>query len=214
MGQNNYLWVANNSDFELTTDEERTIRKCFDIPELTNNMRNTKNIAIAANQTPNPWDNYQDGLKPMTIPWNQGETVGQILQQAFEHLQNDFKNLLILPLKEDLNSCYHAANDAAKHANQENVVCLYGTSDQPDATTIPETSEGLIEKIVNKELTLVSSMTFVQGAEFKSVIAFLPEEKSTEKNPELTVSCKKVFLSNGNVLLRARINLVIVRVSR
>ena len=57
-------------------------------------------------------------------------------------------------------------------------------------------------------------MTFVQGAEFKSVIAFFPEEKLIRENPELSVSSKKVFLSTGNVLLRAVIILVIVRVSQ
>ena len=179
-------------------------------------MRNTTNVMKAANVKQNSWNNYPKGPEPMTIHWNQCETVDPILHEAFKHLQNDFKNLLIVPLEEDQESCYQAVKEAAKRANEKNRVCLYGTpeSDKSDSTTIPETSEKLIEEIVKRQLTLVSSMTFVQGAEFKSVIAFLPEEKLIGGNPELSVSSKKIFLSTGNVLLRAVINLVIITVSR
>ena len=135
--------------------EEQTIKNIFAyfcIAELKNNMRNTKTVAKAAKETPNPNSWYLEGLEPLTIHQNQGETVGAILQQAFEHLQNYFMNLLILLLKEDLESSYQAVNKAAnyagKSANKKNIVCLYGTSDQPNATTIPETSDRLFKQIV------------------------------------------------------------------
>ena len=209
----NYFWVANNSDYKLDKTEEH-IRGHFDIPELTNNMRNTTNISRAAYEPVNQqWDNYPEGPEVKKLVWMKQDgssEVSTILQEAVEHLNNDFNDLLIIPLKEDLRECYEFCTKAVRLSKQKTTVCLYGTSDSFDAKTIPEKSEKLIEKIVKKKVTLISSMTYVQGAEFKSVIAFLPADSSETR--EIVNTNRKTFLSRGNVLLRAKVNLVIVEV--
>jgi len=208
-----YFWVANNSDFKLDKTEEH-IREHFEIPELTNNMRNTTNISRAAEEPINQlWDNYPEGPEVKRLVWEKrggNSKVSTILQEAVEHLNSDFNDLLIIPLKDDRHKCYEFCTKAVRLSKQKTTVCLYGTSDSCDATTIPEKSEKLIEKIVKKKVALISSMTYVQGAEFKSVIAFLPEELS--ETLEIVNLNRKTFLSRGNVLLRAKVNLVIIEV--
>ncbi len=177
-------------------------------------MRNTTNISRAAQEPVNQqWDNYPEGPEVKFLVWKkrgQSSDVCTILQEAVEHLCYDFNDLLIIPLKEDLRQCYDFCTKAARLSKQKTTVCLYGTSDSVDAKTIPEKSEKLIEKIVKKKVTLVSSMTYVQGAEFKSVIAFLPAESS--ETIEIVNANRRTFLSRGNILLRAKVNLVVVEV--
>jgi hypothetical protein len=186
------------------------IEKNFTIPQLTTNMRNTTNVSKAANEPQNPWNNYPDGPEPKSLKWNRKTVgLGAILQQALDLLQTDYKDLLILPLKEDLRACYDYCNEAALKVHKNNFVCLYGTSDGPDSTTIPPLDEKRKKIILRREATLVSSMTFVQGAEFKSVIAFIKEDGKT---PKILLSNKKVYVSSGNVKLRAVINLVTITV--
>jgi hypothetical protein len=186
------------------------IEENFSIPELTTNMRNTTNVSKAANEPQNPWNNYPDGPEAKSLQWNRKIVrLGAILQQALDLLQTDYKDLLILPLKEDLRACYDYCNGAAAQVHRNNFVCLYGTSDGPDSTTIPPLDDKQKKIILRREATLVSSMTFVQGAEFKSVIAFIKEEGRT---PKILLSNKKIFMSSGNVKLRAVINLVTITV--
>ena len=200
----NYFWVANNSDFQVKDIKHSEYMlqislEDFSKPQLTTNMRNTTNVSKAANEPQNPWNNYPDGPKPKSLKWNR-KSVGldAILQQALDFLQTDYKDLLILPLQEDLRACYDYCNGAAAQAHENNFVCLYGTSNGPDSTTIPPLDEKQKKIILRREATLVSSMTFVQGAEFKSVIAVIKEDGE--------------YVSSGNVKLRAVINLVTITV--
>ncbi len=188
---------------------EGNISEFFEIPELTNNMRNTANISKAAGEPQNQWDNFPDGPKPKWFNWNRksSKSLTTLLQSAFDHLQTDFKDLLIIPPKDSLLECYQYCH---KIASRKATVCLYGTPDSFGDETIPKKSDILIDKIVKKKVTLISSMTYLQGAEFKSVIAFLPRDSS--ETVEIVNRNRKTFLSRGNVLLRAVVNLVVVEI--
>ena len=207
-----YFWVANNADFEVTTTFE-AIKQLFDVPELTQNMRNTTNISKAAGETVNSWTNYPDGPRATTLDWNRnGSTkLDEILSDAFEAAQTNFKNLLVLPLVDDLGSCFEICQKEARSKKSD--AYLYGTSVDPGATTIPEMTDKENDNIVRKKVTVVSSMYFAQGSEFKTVIAFIPEGKLANKKITTGSTNGKFYLSKANMLLRAVTNLVVISVA-
>jgi len=209
-----FLWIANNSDFEVTDSYLKKIKETFSVPSLTQNMRNVANISRAANEPVNSWDNYPDGPKPTTITWNRnnGPDLKKILQQALEEARTDYKNLLILPLKDDLRQCYELCEEQSKREAPQKTVCLYGTSEGRDAESIPELNDKLRKKIAKKDLTVVSSMYFAQGTEFKTVIAFVPTNELRDERTSFGMTEGKYFLTRKNMLLRAVVNLVIVDV--
>lgn len=188
------------------------IKEVFDVPELKQNMRNSTNISRKAREPTNHWSNYPKGPVCPTLEWNRddGVQLEEVLSEAFEAAGTNFKNLLVLPLMEDLESCFEICQQAAKRKKSD--AYLYGTSEDSDASTVPKMNKKVVDNIVKKKVTMVSSMYFAQGSEFKTLIAFVPKDELSNERTNVNVTRNKYFLTRGNMLLRAVVSLVVINV--